>query len=75
VNDLLTEIRFWMQVAPHIRKTVFCAPQHTAMVQALIDAEPHAGKVTVRSSDYVPADRLYVVQYRGPIPDEEPHHG
>jgi hypothetical protein len=64
MNDMLTEIRFWVQVIGDMHQTVMCSPETESRIKTWIDARGMGGIVTVIASPYVPDDRIFIIPGR-----------
>jgi hypothetical protein len=61
MSDVLTEVRFWLQVTADARRTVVCPPDLESRCKGYIDARELGHLITVKASPFMPDDCLYVI--------------
>ena len=61
MSDVLTEVRFWMQVLTDAKRTVICSPDLESRCKGYVDARGLGHLIKVKASPFMPDDRLYVI--------------
>ena len=61
MSELLTEVRFWAQVAGDARRTIVCPPDLESRIKGWLSARALLGFHTVEANEYMPPDRIFVV--------------
>jgi hypothetical protein len=61
MSELVTEIRFWAQVAGDARRTIVCPPDLESRIKGWLSARDMLGFHAVEVNQYMPADRIFVV--------------
>ena len=65
MNDVLNEVRFWAQVVGDSKRTVVCPPDLESRCKGFVDARGLGGLITVKTSPYVPAETIFVIDEQG----------
>ena len=62
-DRILTEARFWVQVATDAERTIICSPENESRIKSWIDGRglEHILKVMVET--YVPDDQMFVIDH------------
>ena len=61
MSEAWTEVRFWAQVVGDARRTIICPPDLESRIKGWLSARDLLGFHTVEVNEYMPADRIFVV--------------
>lgn len=60
-DDILGNVKFWMQVVGDLQQTIVCPPDLESRVKCRVDAMGIGGMVTVQASRACPPDKLILI--------------